>query len=390
MHFHIRGGMKMHKQKRTNKSSLQGSVRVLAGLIFVFVTAASPWWLTKGVFLPITQKAAVFSAQILAPFEAQSTNEQAEAAFREETVVEPTAATTASTTTTAAPTTTTAATTTTTTAAPKEEQDDKNLRPVKESRVKGGEAAAGINVKNGTGYKLDIAGAMKSKADCKILLNAGYQVLVIHTHTTETYAQEASDTYSTEYSPRTTDKARNMVAVGDVVAERLEEAGIKTLHVTTIHDYPQYNGSYNRAEETIRTYLEKYPSIEMVIDIHRDSITYDDGTKLKPTVEINGKKAAQIMIITGCDNNGKLDFPDWKKNLRMAAQLQKQLTDDWEGLMRPLYFAPFRYNMHMTHNSLLVEFGTDVNTLEEAKYSADLFGRSLREVLLGYVVEPNK
>lgn len=374
----------MQKQRRTNKSgSLRGSIRVLAGLTFVILTATSPWWLTRGVFLPITQKAAVFSAQLLSPFEVQSSDVQDDDAPKEEIVVEPT--TTTTTTTTAAPTTTT-----TTTAAPKEEQEDKSLRPVKETRVKGGESAAGINVKNGAGYKLDIAGAMKSKADCRILLNAGYQVLIIHTHTTESYAQKASDVYSTEYSPRTTDKARNMVAVGDVVTERLEEAGIRTLHVTTIHDYPQYNGSYNRAEETIRTYLEKYPSIEMVIDIHRDSITQDDGTKIKPTVTIDGKKAAQIMIITGCDNNGKLKFPDWKMNLRMAAQLQKRLTDDWEGLMRPLYFAPFRYNMHMTHNSLLVEFGTDVNTLEEAKYSADMFGRSLREVLLGYVVEPKK
>lgn len=375
----------MQKQKRTNKNNtLRSSLRVFAGFLFVIITAASPWWLTSSVFQPLTQKAAIFSAQLLSPFEAQSTGSQSEPQPKEEIVVEPT-------TTTAAPTTTTAAPTTTApTTAPTEKQEDKKLRPVKESRVKGGESAAGINIKNGAGYKLDIAGAMKAKADCRILLNAGYQVLIIHTHTTESYAQQASDTYSTEYSPRTTDKARNMVAVGDVIAERLEEAGIKTLHVTTIHDYPQYNGAYNRAEETIRTYLEKYPSIEMVIDVHRDSITYDDGTKLKPTVEINGKKAAQIMIITGCDNNGKLEFPNWKKNLRMAVQLQKRLTDDWEGLMRPLYFAPFRYNMHMTPNSLLVEFGTDVNTLEEAKYSADMFGRSLREVLLGYVVEPKK
>lgn len=379
----------MQTQKRTNKNStsqhsLLGSVRVIAGLAFVLITAASPWWLTNGVFQPITQKAAILSAQLLSPFEPQSSDSTAEPAPSEEIVVEPTTTTTAPTTTTAAPTTTT------TTTVPKQEQNDKNLRPVKEQKVSGGEAVEGIRVKNGAGYKLDIAGAMKSKPDCKILLNAGYQVLIIHTHTTESYAQQDSDVYSTEYSPRTTDKSRNMVAVGDVVTERLEEAGIKTLHVTTIHDYPQYNGSYNRAEETIRTYLEKYPSIEMVIDIHRDSITQDDGTKIKPTVTIDGKKAAQIMIITGCDNNGKLKFPDWKMNLRMASQLQKRLTDDWGGLMRPLYFAPFRYNMHMTHNSLLVEFGTDVNTLDEALYSADMFGRSLREVLLGCVVEPKK
>jgi len=260
------------------------------------------------------------------------------------------------------------------------------MYPVRETKVSGGKLMGGIYVKNGTGYDIDIEEALSEDADCRILLDAGYQVLIIHTHTTECYAQDDSGQYNKLYSPRTTDKSQNMVAVGEAVAKRLEEQGIRTLHVTTIHDYPKYNGSYDRAMETIKAYLEKYPSIEMVIDIHRDSITADNGTKTKPTVEINGKKAAQIMIITGCDNNGNLYFPNWRMNLRMAAQVQKQADDDWSGLMRPLYFAPFRYNMHLTPNSLLVEFGTDVNTLEEALYSADMFGQSLAKVLLGYEV----
>ena len=93
------------------------------------------------------------------------------------------------------------------------------------------------------------------------------------------------------------------------------------------------------------------------------------------------------MIISGCNDTGKLDFPNWKYNLRMAMQLQKQLTQDWEGLARPLYFAPFRYNMHLTKNSLLLEFGTEVNTLEEAKYSAEMTGESLVKVLKRYIVK---
>ena len=92
------------------------------------------------------------------------------------------------------------------------------------------------------------------------------------------------------------------------------------------------------------------------------------------------------MIITGCDNEGKLDFDGWRQNLVMAVQLQKQLADDHPGLMRPLYFAPFRYNMDLTPNSLLIEFGTDVNTLSEARYSGRMVGESLVKVLEQYQV----
>lgn len=355
------------------------AARAMLGLLFAVAAASSPWWLTNGIFLPITQRIANFSENMLLPVTGQVSADGGKTeAVSAEVVVEPTTTTTV--TTSAPTTTTTTASTSTSNAA------SNTLRPVKETRIGGGSESGGIYVRNGAGYDLDIKGALSTPADCKILTNAGYQVLIIHTHTTEAYAQNDSDVYDVGYSPRTTDKSQNMVAVGDVVAERLEEVGISTLHVTTIHDYPQYNGSYDRALETIQTYLEKYPSIEMVIDIHRDSITADDGTKTKPTVEVNGKKAAQIMIITGCDNNGRLYFPNWQKNLRMAAQLQRQLTGDWEGLMRPLYFAPFRYNMHLTPNSLLVEFGTDVNTLDEALYSADMFGQSLAKLLLNYEV----
>ena len=133
-------------------------------------------------------------------------------------------------------------------------------------------------------------------------------MLIVHTHTTESYAEKSRDWYSRLYTPRTTDKSESVVAVADEIEKKLNASGIRTLHITTYHDYPEYNGAYDRARKTIKSYLKKYPSIEMVIDVHRDSITRDDGTKIKPTVKIKGKKAAQVMIITGCDNEGDLDF----------------------------------------------------------------------------------
>ncbi len=244
-----------------------------------------------------------------------------------------------------------------------------------------------VYVKDGnSNYDLDIEKLLRSGASCKIKKNAGYQVLIIHTHTTESYAEKSRDWYSRKYNPRTTDKSESVVAVGDEIEKKLNAAGIRTLHITTYHDYPEYTGAYNRARETIKKYLKKYPSIEMVIDVHRDSMTQDNGTKIKPTATIGGKKAAQVMIITGCDNEGKLDFGGWRKNSVMAVQLQKEMADQYEGLARPLYFAPFRYNMDLTPNSLLIEFGTDVNTLGEAKYSGQMVGNCLVNVLNRYVV----
>lgn len=108
----------------------------------------------------------------------------------------------------------------------------------------------------------------------------------------------------------------------------------------------------------------------------------NDEVRNKPTVTINGKKAAQVMILSGCDDDGTLGFPDWEYNLRLALRVQKTLTDMYPTLARPLNFSPSKYNMNMTKGSLLVEFGTEVNTLEEATYSGELFGKALAETLL--------
>lgn len=266
--------------------------------------------------------------------------------------------------------------------------DDSSKGKVTETQIKNSGVNYGnVYIKDGnSNYDADIRKLLNTNAKCQIKKNADYQVLLVHTHTTEGYADSDKDWYNKNIDPRTTDKSESVVAVADEIEAKLNAAGIKTLHVTTYHDYPEYTGAYDRARETIKSYLEKYPSIEMVIDVHRDSITQNDGTKIKPTVTINGKKAAQVMIISGCDNDGSLNFSGWQDNLIIATQLQKQLADDYEGLARPLYFAPFRYNMDLTPNSLLIEFGTDVNTLEEAKYSGQLVGESLVKVLENYVV----
>lgn len=207
------------------------------------------------------------------------------------------------------------------------------------------------------------------------------QVLIFHTHTTESYLEYDEGYYHRSFYPRSEDSSKNMVSVGKAIAESLREKGIGVIHATEVHDSPEYTGAYDRSWDTIKKYTEQYPSIKVVLDIHRDSIAGDDGVKFKPTFEVDGRKAAQIMIMAGCDPYGEYGFPDWEYNLRFALKLQQCAEDMYPGMTRPLYFGNFSYNMPITRGSLLIEMGTDVNTLSEAQYTGKLLGNVLARVL---------
>lgn len=179
---------------------------------------------------------------------------------------------------------------------------------------------------------------------------------------------------------RSNNSARNMVRVGDDLAAYLEKHGLNVIHDRTIHD-KDYTKSYDNSRATIEKYLEQYPSIEVTIDVHRDDITYSNKTKVKPTAKINGKKAARMMIISGCEYNRVKNFPDWEENLKFDLQVQNKVNELYPGLMRPILFSERKYNMYETHYSFLLEVGTDANTLDEACYSARLFGNALGQLL---------
>ncbi len=232
-------------------------------------------------------------------------------------------------------------------------------------------------VKNTNKYHdIDIAAELEKQPDVSLKRDGSVEILLYHTHTTEAFQGET----------RTQDNSRNVVAVGEKVAAELEAAGFGVVHDTTCHDYPSYNGSYDRSGETIQRNLEQYPGIQVAIDIHRDALGTSDA-RTKPTVMVNGRKAAQIMIVSGCDDDGTIGFPDWEYNLRLAVRCQQAVSDLYPSLARPLSFCPKKYNEHMTHGSILVEFGTDASTLDEVLYSGELFGKALVQTLLG-LVEP--
>ena len=205
------------------------------------------------------------------------------------------------------------------------------------------------------------------------------QVLIVHTHATESFERFDRDIYDIRNTWRSTDNNNNMVAVGDAMAQVLEENGIGVLHDTTQHDYPSYGGSYNRSAQSIKRYLEEYPTIKIVLDLHRDAMDRN-GTQIKPVIMVDGQKAAQIMIISACDS-GNMGIPDWRENLRFAAEFQHYMESIIPEITRPVWLCYRKYNMDLTPGSLLVEIGSNANTLEEAVFSARLAGEALSELI---------
>ncbi|MBR2040442.1 MAG: stage II sporulation protein P [Clostridia bacterium] len=238
-----------------------------------------------------------------------------------------------------------------------------------------------VYLKNSTSLKVKIKDYLEGKINFSIAKNSEPQVLILHTHATETFMTEDKDYFTESFSSRSLNEAQNMVSVGKIVAEKLNAAGISTLHDTTLHDYPSYTKSYSRSAETVNKYLKQYPSIKVVLDLHRDAVTKENGDKVKLVTEIGGKKAAQVMLVMGSQSGSVTNFPKWEENFKLAVKLQNVMEKNYPTLARPLMLMSKNYNQSLTTGSLLLEFGTDANTLEEVHYSADLVGDCLVKLL---------
>lgn len=238
-----------------------------------------------------------------------------------------------------------------------------------------------VYMKNSAGINADIKSLLSAPLSFKIEKNDEPQVLIMHTHTTESFMEKDSDFYTSSFTSRNRDNSKNMVKIGEIVAEKLNQAGIKTLHDKTQHDYPEYTGSYTRAAKTISSYLKKYPSIKIVLDLHRDAVSSGQSDKIKLVSEIGGKKAAQVMLVMGSQSGSVTNFPNWQENLKLALRLQQALEVKYPTLARPLSLVSKNYNESLTKGSMLIEFGTDANSLSEVTYSASLVGEALVSVL---------
>lgn len=240
-----------------------------------------------------------------------------------------------------------------------------------------------VRVKNTNQTKISIEEMLSEKLELSVNKKEP-AVLIYHTHTTETYQIIDRDFYKKDFAPRSGNNNINMVRVGKAICEELEKRGYKVIHDTAVYD-KTYSGAYYRSEDAAKAILKKHPSIKITLDIHRDAIQ-SGSIKTKPVADVNGKKAAQIMIIAGCqeEGNGITDLPNWKKNLTFALKLQQNMENSFKGLTRPVFFCDRSYNMGLTPLSLLVEVGTDANTLDEAVYSGKMFGVALAQILEEY------
>lgn len=235
-------------------------------------------------------------------------------------------------------------------------------------------------LRNSTTYSVDINQLMGE--NLSLALNKdGPTVLIVHSHASESFLPSDTNFYVPSDTNRTEDINYNIVRVGKEMSDALNQMGIETIHSTKLHDYPSYNGSYANSLKTVEEMLEKYPSIEIVIDVHRDSMQRQDSTRLKAVREFEGKNVAQVMIVCGSDQGG-LYHPNWRENLKFALAFQNQMNQDFQGLTRSIDFRKERFNMHTTKASIILEVGSTGNTLEEAILGGKAAAISLGNLIL--------
>lgn len=236
-----------------------------------------------------------------------------------------------------------------------------------------------ILIRNDTNFGINIDEMLSAplKLDMK---GDGPKVLIVHTHATESYSPEGASTYSADKSDRSLDPTKNMLAVGEAVKAVFDRAGIETIHDKTLHDHPNFNGSYANSLKTVEKYKAKYPSICVVLDLHRDAFVYENGSKAKFVTQIGGRDTAQLMLVIGT-NGGGLDHPDWRENMKLALKLQNKISQKYPSLMRGVNLRKERFNGHTTYGSMIIEVGSSGNTLSEAIRGATLGAEEIAEFL---------
>lgn len=244
---------------------------------------------------------------------------------------------------------------------------------------------------NDTDYKVDIQEEIAAFAPQKEI-GSEPLVLVLHTHATETFTNpeesyrvinaDGSQTYY--YSPsqnttRSTDNTENVIHLGEIFVDRLNSMGIPTVHCQTQHDSPDYSKSYPNARMSIQEYLEKYPSIEYIVDLHRDSIVRESGEKIKPLCSINSEDTAQIMLVMGSGSS----HPEWRQNLALALKFKTTCDILYPGFSRPVYLRTWHFNQDLCPGSVILEVGSCANSLPEAEraavYAAEVFAATITQ-----------
>lgn len=194
-------------------------------------------------------------------------------------------------------------------------------------------------------------------------------VLILHTHSTESYTKQAED-YEETSSWRTLDEGFNMLSIGETVARYLEEAGIGVLRDRELYDYPSYSGSYVRSRAALKQYLQEYPSIQLVLDLHRDA-SGEGGRQMRTSAEVEGTPSAQLMVVLGTNHSR------YEENLSLGLKLHAQLERQSPGITRPLQLRAQRFNQDLCSGALLIEVGAAGNSHPEARVAAGELARAI-------------
>ena len=257
--------------------------------------------------------------------------------------------------------------------------DSGGLDGILETTIQGG-----LTIKNETRYTVDPVQLLMAGPQVR-LPEGEPQILIIHTHGSEAYTQAGLDRYESNDANRTEDTQFNIIRVGDELTRLFEAAGLHVIHDREIYDYPSYTGSYTRSGEAVAQYLSEYPSLAMVIDLHRDALGSDDVV-YKTMAEEEGVCASQVMILVGTDDSG-LEHPNWRANLSLALYLQQAVDVMHPTLMRPISLVQQRYNQHLSDGSMIIEVGSSGNTLQEALAAIRLFADAAAPALAA-IVQP--
>lgn len=236
-----------------------------------------------------------------------------------------------------------------------------------------------VEVNSVCGYDTDLP-AWISQPLTWDLTKDGPTVLIVHTHGMESYKNTENYPESSPY--RSADTAYNMVSIGEALAAVLEQGGIGVIHDKTLHDAASFSGAYGSARTSIQQYLRDYPSIQIVLDLHRDAVGDSTGEQPAFTLQIDDTEIAKLMLVVGTDANG-LSHPNWEDNMAFGVKLHALLEKQYPGICRPISFRKQRFNQDLTAGSLIVEVGAAGNTRQQALEAAKLLGEAIISLARG-------
>lgn len=232
--------------------------------------------------------------------------------------------------------------------------------------------------KNNTKYNIDVEALKREKLSFN-LKKSGTEIIIYHTHTTESYTKGKEDEFDYSGDYRTLDKRYNVVNVGERVKDILVKKGYGVYHEQEIYDYPSYNLSYSKAGKAIEAIVKKNNKASVVLDIHRDALGNGDEI-YRPIINIDGKDVAQILLVVG-SNEGGLNHSNWRENLKFALKIQQIANEKYPGFMRYVILRKERFNQHVAPGAIIVEMGATGNTMEEVLRAADLFTEVLTDII---------